>query len=365
MEDVPAPGSPRRSVRHRMLLVCAAIFAAMAVGEAVLRLCPVRGTGYGTRVYDPDIKLYKFTPGSKVVVTNVRDERIVRDVNNEGWLDVEHTPEKPEGVCRIGFFGDSYVEAVQVVLEDTFFRIVGKKLSARGVEALAFGHSGHGPIHNCLVSRKYAPHYDLDYVIYVFFDNDPGDQVETIKAAWCMPYAKLVEGKVVVDDSLQSAERTRPVPQSRFAFLNRSALYRNTYLRLKLKLDAQEASERPGIPDQNDPPSTWPEHFRKEAKELAEAVIKEWADAEKAEGRQFAVFYVPMEGQFTKKDEAQDTWKHWLKTYCAREGIDFIDACAAFTAAEAKGEKMHDDHFSAAGHRVFAEVFADWFEVRR
>jgi len=363
MEDAPTRSRPPRSVLYRVLLTCTSVFAAMAIGEAVLRIFPVRGTGFGTRVFDPDIKIYKFTPRSKVVVTNVRNERIVRDVNREGWLDRDHTPEKPEGTYRIGFFGDSYVEALQVKLEHTFFRIVEEKLSGRNVETLAFGHSGFGPIHNCLVSEKYAPHFDLDLVVYVFFENDPGDQTELVKTAASMVYARLEDGEVLVDDTLQAAERRKVTAPRRLGFLNHSALYRNTYIRLKLTLDVRQADKRPGIPDQNDPPSTWPAHLVEEAKTLSEAVISKWAAAVKKSARRFAVFYVPVQGQFDKRDVNQDTWKHWLKTFCVRNDITFIDACDAFAAAEREGRTVHDDHFSVDGHRVFADVFVNWFET--
>jgi hypothetical protein len=235
-------------------------------------------------------------------------------------------------------------------------------LSARRVETLAFGKSGHGPIHSKLVCGKYAAHFDLDTVVYVFCENDPGDQVEAIKRKEWLPYAELSDGRVTVTDDLLREYRRKRKTTDRLWMVYRSALYQT--ICAKLSVAAEESEEVDDVPDQNDPPSTWPEDLRTHAAALGEAVLDEWVDKVRADGRKFAVLYVPNEGELTKKDEDQDTWKVWLKTWCAKKKVPFIDPSSAFTAAAAGGTKVYDDHLSVDGHRVFARVFADWFEAR-
>ena len=70
-------------------------------------------------MFDEDLNLYVYQPNSKAIVTNIRRERIIRHVNSFGFLDTDHKLVKEQGIYRIGFFGDSYVEAIQVLLNDT------------------------------------------------------------------------------------------------------------------------------------------------------------------------------------------------------------------------------------------------------
>src|SRR5438552_2622971 len=51
-----------------------------------------------------------------------REGRSCYTINAEGWRDVAHELAKPPGVYRIAVLGDSYVEALQVELEQTFWK---------------------------------------------------------------------------------------------------------------------------------------------------------------------------------------------------------------------------------------------------
>ena len=119
-------------------------------------------------MYYNDINLYVYQPTSKVVLTNIRGERIFRSVNSSGFLDLNRSPEKKDGVYRIGFFGDSYVESKQVLLNDTFYRIIENSINSKSIETLAFGNSGWGTFHSYLVSKKFSQYYDLDLIVYIF-----------------------------------------------------------------------------------------------------------------------------------------------------------------------------------------------------
>jgi hypothetical protein len=61
--------------------------------------------------------------------------------NSEGWRDVEHGVEKPDGVFRILVLGDSFMEANSVELDNTFHRQVEKLAREAGnnVEVINMG----------------------------------------------------------------------------------------------------------------------------------------------------------------------------------------------------------------------------------
>ena len=67
--------------------------------------------------------------------------------NRGGWHDRDHDLTGPPGVARVLVLGDSYVEGVQVRLEDLYHHRLEQALAARGyvgVEAIAMGWSGWG-----------------------------------------------------------------------------------------------------------------------------------------------------------------------------------------------------------------------------
>jgi hypothetical protein len=49
--------------------------------------------------------------------------------NSRGFHDVEHSQPKPPGTRRIVLVGDSFSEALQVNLDETYFRRLEKKLN--------------------------------------------------------------------------------------------------------------------------------------------------------------------------------------------------------------------------------------------
>jgi hypothetical protein len=68
-------------------------------------------------------------------------------VNSAGLRDREHSIDRPEGVYRIAVLGDSYAEAMQVDIKDTFWWLLQEKLTrcayqpGKRVEVINFGVS--------------------------------------------------------------------------------------------------------------------------------------------------------------------------------------------------------------------------------
>lgn len=97
-------------------------------------------------------------------------------VNNFGFHDVGFTLEKPPNTFRIAIVGDSYTQALEVLLPLTFHRILEDKLNAgfspRKFEIYTFGMRGNATIDNWLYFEKYAKRFKPDLVIDMFFDNN-------------------------------------------------------------------------------------------------------------------------------------------------------------------------------------------------
>lgn len=368
-------------ILYRITAITLSTLIIFIIAEFILRTIPIPGIMMATFIYDPEINLCKFTPNTKYIRTNIRNERVVRAVNSEGFLDKNHSIDKPNGVYRIGFFGDSYVESIQVPLDKTFFRLIEDSLPEINVETLVFGQSGHGTVHSYLKSKKYSRYFDLDMIVYVFCENDLGDQIEGIRNSDALPYVELKNYRIEINDDLFSnyiKKRIFTDKLKKYFFYNNSILMQTIYSRLKMLqeyginiLDNESNSNMSSKgditkpPNENDLPSSWNSNYKKQAILLGEAVISKWFEEVKLSGRKFVILYVPREIEWKKNDVDQDSWKYWLKTYCHNNRIDFIDPTKYFFEYDRIGKKIYDDHFSEDGHVAFAKSFIDWYKKLR
>jgi len=99
--------------------------------------------------------------------------------NSRGLRDVEHAVERPAGTFRILFLGDSFLEAAQVDLSQTFHRILEERLNSAGlpmqIECIAAGVSGWGTDQEVLYYENEGYRYDADLVVLMFTVNDVTD----------------------------------------------------------------------------------------------------------------------------------------------------------------------------------------------
>jgi hypothetical protein len=133
-------------------------------------------------------------------------------INSLGYRDREHDRVKPADTVRIAVLGDSFVEARQVALEDTFWHRLGGELEAchafgdRPIEMLSFGTGGYNTSQEYLTLQEHALDFNPDIVLLVVF---AGNDIEgnwrspEESAGWRMPAPthKIVDGKLVIDSS--------------------------------------------------------------------------------------------------------------------------------------------------------------------
>lgn len=377
-----------RRILSSAALVLASVVVAFAVTEAVLRLVPIPGVGLHAFRYD-DVTGGTHFPNAVYTYRNDRGDFVERKVNSWGYLDVEHETKKAPDTVRIGFFGDSYTQAVQVPLERTFFRLAENALNdrlaaredaGRRFETIAFGISGYGTLQSCLESRRWTDAADLDYVVYVFVENDVGDLVPAIKRSDAIPYPVISGDTIVIDDSFRKRYAYKNSRPHRFQqYLKAHSLALDTAIsRLKLlrghgvkttvtpeERQMAVKGDKTKIPDVGWAPSTWPDTLRDEAATLARRVITRWAHDVRRSGREFVVLYIPREREMDKPFAEQDTWAAWLSGVCAEEGIPLVDPSGRLVERRARGEEVFYDHLAPGGHAAVADAVVDFFERLR
>lgn len=376
-----------RRVSFYAALIAFSGLLALVAGEIILRLVPIPGITYHSFYYD-SVTGGKYYPHTTLMFRGEDGVLIKRRANAWGYADVEHEAVPVPGTLRIGFFGDSYTEALQVELEQTFFRVIEKDLNThigelagvtnrRGervkrIEALAFGMSGRGTLQSYLECARWMRRVDLDVVVYVFVENDPADQIRRLKGSDAVPYPILAADSFVVDASFNERYGYKTSWWHRLQQRIKShSLVASTIegrVRLlqsygvKRSVTAADREGGAGGGGSAMAPSSWPPELVPEGWELIERVTDRWRHDVEGQGRQFVIMRVPRGNTFIDVLlEGQDTWAPRLHDYCARRGMALVDPTPYFIPRVRAGEKMYGNHFTPAGHRAFAESFVGFF----
>jgi hypothetical protein len=148
-------------------LVVFACVAALGALEAVLAI---------TKLNTPETS--RFIPGKGVTYIPHVYYRYTKEgfsegrFNSHGFRDYERTLEKARGTFRILVLGDSYTEALQVQLEESFAAILEKTLNAHPstsrFEVLSLGQSGFGTADEYLRYLNFGVDYNPDLVALAF-----------------------------------------------------------------------------------------------------------------------------------------------------------------------------------------------------
>lgn len=216
----PVPTSAARSARSLRVVAVNLLILLVGLGlaELVLRVAGVRYPAF----YRPDpVRGYSLRPGASGFWT--REGRGWVTINSDGLRDVEHGLGRQPGVLRIAVLGDSFSEALQVNLEDTWWKQLERRINGQpgcalrrgypgGVALINFGVGGYGTGPELLTWRQQARRYAPDRVLLaMYLGNDIQDN--TPQARPDLPVFRFAaDGGLTLDRGfLQS-------PGSRFRF---------------------------------------------------------------------------------------------------------------------------------------------------
>lgn len=376
--DDPTRTPVTRRILFTIVLVTVAGTVAVGVAELVLRVLPIPGINFNTFYYD-ELTGEHYYPNTTFIYRNARGDYAKRHVNSWGYIDKEHDIEKLPGVVRVGFFGDSFTEARQVPLEETFHRLIEDDLNAREggpFECIAISMIGYSTLQSYLEYTRWGDTLDLDVVVYVFCENDPGDNVPAVKQSDILPYPRIEGDTLVVDYAFRRIyqRKTRPLHRA-WQWLkshslvvstleNRMNLLRRRGVQITVDDDDMAMNRQADGMTGLEPialPSTWPRHLVDEAERVTEKVIARWQDDVRSSGRRFAILYIPRPLEMAKPRAQQDSWAAWLFELCQRLEIVLIDPTSVFVDWQAAGHELYYDHLARDGHRALARVFVHEF----
>ncbi len=206
----------------RIALVVTGCFVAVVLVEISLR---VFGITYPYFYIPDNLTGYSHKPGGEGLWRKEGESFIT--INSAGLRDREHSLEKSPGTFRIAILGDSYMEALQLPIKQTFWARIEQELSgcpsldARQIEVVNFGVSGYSTVQELLVLRHKVPPYTPDLVLLALFTgNDIRDNSRELNRDDIRPYFVMEDGRLVLDDSFRGSTefRLQQLPFSSEAF---------------------------------------------------------------------------------------------------------------------------------------------------
>lgn len=163
-----------KKILGRGALVLFGVFWAFIMVEAGFRLLDLGKDSFST----PHPVLGAFHPPGKTGIYSRSNFKVKISINSQGLRDVEHSPAKSAGTYRIVVLGDSFMEAIQVPLEQTFAKQLEQMLNAdsggKKYEVINLGMAGFGTDQEYLALKHLGLQYQPDLVILAFF---PGNDV--------------------------------------------------------------------------------------------------------------------------------------------------------------------------------------------
>lgn len=387
----------------KILLVAIGIFNGLLIMEIFLRV-----TGYSYPMFYQTDTTRGFSLSPQMKGWYRKEGETFIEINSEALRDREHLIDKPEGTIRIALLGDSYAEALQVGLEDTFWKILERKLSECGafggkqIEIINFGVSGYGTAQELITLREQVWKYAPDIVILAMTtNNDITDNFRNFKKAE-IPYFVYRENALVLDDSFRNSFSFRFYN----SYLSRAGGWLRNNLRViqamqesatGLKYKYREWKDKPPAAYQNAlilqaketevkadvgidlqiyrPPTgaDWNDAWR-----VTEGILVEMDAEVKSKGAKFLVVTLsngvqvyPNKGAreaFMKKIGAEDLFypDKRIKTFAESRGIavlnlapelqDFAERNQVFL--HGFGTNIGNGHWNQDGHRVAGELLA-------
>lgn len=367
LREAPDPAQ-RKRVRRTLLKVgspLVMLLLCLVGGELLFRVVP---NSYRRRLLpDPNATFHEpHGTSSYLGLTFAEpeyDEPIPIRWNAHGWFDVEHELENAAGARRLLVVGDSYVEAVQVALEDHFHVLLEGHLgqnSERPVEAIAYGWSGWGQ-HQELVALTEGVTEDRNLPPY-----PPGLDYEPELVVLELLPANDVINNLPELERLSIAEQTSSLRRQFRRSLERG-LYFSAFLADKGDLLWK------GLTGVKDPieagvfqevPARYPDLWAK-AWSRTEELLAQIKAAVEGRGARFVVVLFTSSMELAElRDGQQGPYRFRSATLrlvelCDRLGIPCLDLAPQL--AEHEGVHLvHDGHWSAKGHRLAAEATARW-----
>lgn len=375
-----------RTAATGFVFVVVILVAFAGLLEVVFRTTHLFGARVSWSQPDPVLS-WRYTPHATYWEIKENPRVMSGKINNYGYRDEDWQLAKPAGTYRIAMLGDSYVEAMQVELDSTFFRIAARRLNAAHepkIEFLSFARAGMSQTEEFLVLKSEVMQFSPDMVILFFLPgNDIADVGRETAINVARPFFSLApDGEFVLDTSFANT-RAYKLRSLLNAAKQRSALVSFLAMRLNAYGQGRHAAAV-GTPQVRTPETLAalepyltlctahpvPAYVRNYV--LAKALIKAMSAYCAQNGVRFMVVttdthaYLP---ENHRKYESLDStfdanfFDDDMRDFAVSLGADYLGLERVFRqACEERGAPLHWAHWNYAGHKVVAAALASTLE---
>jgi hypothetical protein len=387
MSNDVAPDLLRR-IGKRVLAAFIGLTLSLLLAE-----CSLRIIGIGSPVFHRPDATYGLVliPGADGWF--VSEGKAFVTINGDGFRDVSHARNKPPDTVRIAVLGDSYAEALQVPLDQAFWRVLGKELATcdalhgRKVEILNFGVSGYSTAQEYLLLQKRVWGYQPDVVLLAFLTgNDVADNHPDLGAA-AAPFYRFEADQLVLDSrrahslgtggraALWLVRHSRVFQLANQVRLNLGACGKLGGCAEDRDITKGEAGLRNGVylePTDD----RWKEAWR-----VTEELLRRVRDEVAGHGARFLLVTLSngiqvhpdpaVRAQFRTEIGAPDLLypDHRLEAFAQRENMSSLALAPVLAAVAEKNQKflhgfakpnLGKGHWNADGHRLAAQTLSPW-----
>jgi hypothetical protein len=317
---------------------------------------------------------WRFAPRAEYWNRPVEGGRSSGIINSYGWRDVEWSVTKKPGVYRVAVVGDSYVEAFQVELSETFLKIAESILSDKGhtVELMNFGRSGFTTSEELLVIRDQVLKFSPDLIVLFFYPpNDIRDISKALAPEKLRPfflYDKNVS--VLYVDTSFTTGSTFKLKKLINSFKRNSALISLTMERYQLLLRRREgyADGDCSLSGYLSLATASPDPLYLQAFEMNKMLVRETASMVKNQADMLLVtidsvgWKISDEQCLQSKDATFNPfyYEDELRTIALAENIQYLGLQREFRKDWEKNRReLHWGHWNYEGHRFVAELLAE------
>ena len=307
----------RRAV-IKLALICVGFSVGLAACEIGLRLA---GISYPVfEKYDPDRGI-ALKPNVSGWYRNEGEAFI--ETNRFGYRDIEHKLEKPKGTFRVAILGDSFAEARQVDIQDTFWKLTETKLQSNAkpdssVEVLNFGVGSYGTTEALVTFEKDVVQFSPDLVILAFYcGNDIINNSKVlsrkIRGEEFRPFLVRKNDELVLDNSfseLSAKYFKRRAILAAGQFRTFQLINNHLKNRKQARIEKKKPSHSSESQSDKSPHDPWfmgpNDDDWREAWSITEELILRLRNAVETSGAEFALVTMTMVGQVNPDKEGRE-----------------------------------------------------------
>ncbi len=347
----------------KIFLNFALLFGAILIGllltELVIRVFFPQNLDY--TMFDEDL-MYRHVPNHEFDYARQEFRQHVV-FNSKGLRDYEYPYDKGNNSYRILVLGDSFPEALQVPLEESFTKLLEKKLnelSKNGkFEVVNAGTGGYGTENELIFLKNEAIKYNPDAIVLAFFLND-------IEENAASPLIRVEKGKIYYDIPINAS-----VPKKIMLGCSRKlqfcALLQSVVLTMKKEsniVGKRKFSDYAYLKKDN------PEF--KKAFDDTLVLIYEMSQVSKKHSIGFTLVAIPSKEQVDKSkmqdylekikvsssETDPDKIQRILEDFSRKNDIEFVDLLPSFKEKNSNNDFYFniDGHWNQKGHELAADI---------